>query len=92
MITRRNWLLRCSILINVAVFLYICSHMIIGSDNMAALGPSFVLPEEYNNIPNAKQLTRTPQSAAQNAEVAAMMGQPEALQVPFFYNSLITLL
>lgn len=46
MITRRNWLLRCSILINIAVLLYICSHVMIGSGNMA-LGPSYVIQDDY---------------------------------------------
>lgn len=46
MITRRNWLLRCSILINVIVLLYICSHVMIGSGNLA-LGPAFVIQEDY---------------------------------------------
>lgn len=46
MITRRNWLLRCSILINIAVLLYICSHVMIGSGNIT-LGPAFVIPEDY---------------------------------------------
>lgn len=40
MITRRNWLLRCSILINVAVLLYICSQVMIdtNSNDMAMYG------------------------------------------------------
>lgn len=46
MITRRNWLLRCSILINIAVLLYICSHVMIGSGNLT-LGPAFVIQEDY---------------------------------------------
>ncbi|KAG5684936.1 hypothetical protein PVAND_014144 [Polypedilum vanderplanki] len=33
MITRRNWLLRCSIFANVIVLLYICSHVMIGNNN-----------------------------------------------------------
>lgn len=32
MITRRNWLLKCSILVNVAVLLYICSHVMVGNN------------------------------------------------------------
>uniref|UniRef100_A0A182UDM3 Uncharacterized protein n=1 Tax=Anopheles melas TaxID=34690 RepID=A0A182UDM3_9DIPT len=42
---RRNWLLRCSILINVAVVLYIASHLLIGSGNFA-LGPSYIISDE----------------------------------------------
>lgn len=46
MLTRRNWLLRCSILINIAVLLYICSHLMIGNSNIS-LGPAFVIQEDY---------------------------------------------
>ncbi|XP_055600367.1 beta-1,4-glucuronyltransferase 1-like [Uranotaenia lowii] len=42
MLTRRNWLLRCSILINVAVLLYLCSHLLIGGGNFA-LGPAYII-------------------------------------------------
>uniref|UniRef100_A0A182YFW3 N-acetyllactosaminide beta-1,3-N-acetylglucosaminyltransferase n=1 Tax=Anopheles stephensi TaxID=30069 RepID=A0A182YFW3_ANOST len=42
---RRNWLLRCSILINVAVVLYIGSHLLIGSGNFA-LGPAYIISDE----------------------------------------------
>ncbi|XP_053661576.1 beta-1,4-glucuronyltransferase 1-like [Anopheles marshallii] len=42
---RRNWLLRCSILINVAVLLYIGSHLLIGSGNFA-LGPAYIISDE----------------------------------------------
>lgn len=48
MITRRNWLLRCSIFINIAVALYICSHVMIGSGNMT-LGPAFIIQEDYTS-------------------------------------------
>lgn len=59
MITRRNWLLRCSILINIAVILYICSHVMIGSGNMT-LGPAFVIQEDYG----VKQTPLRPHDAA----------------------------
>uniref|UniRef100_A0A182J7K7 N-acetyllactosaminide beta-1,3-N-acetylglucosaminyltransferase n=1 Tax=Anopheles atroparvus TaxID=41427 RepID=A0A182J7K7_ANOAO len=42
---RRNWLLRCSILINVAVVLYIGSHLLIGSGNFA-IGPAYIISDE----------------------------------------------
>ncbi|XP_058453590.1 beta-1,4-glucuronyltransferase 1 [Malaya genurostris] len=45
MLTRRNWLLRCSILINVAVLLYLCSHVLIGGGNFA-LGPAYIISDE----------------------------------------------
>lgn len=28
----RNWLLKCSILVNIAVLLYICSHVMVGNN------------------------------------------------------------
>lgn len=59
MITRRNWLLRCSILINIAVLLYICSHVMIGSGNLT-LGPAFVIQEDYA----VKQTAMRPHVAA----------------------------
>lgn len=34
MITRRNWLLRCSIIINIAVLVYICSQLIYRDDSL----------------------------------------------------------
>jgi beta-1,4-glucuronyltransferase 1 len=33
MIARRNWLLKCSILVNIAVLLYICSHVMVGNNS-----------------------------------------------------------
>lgn len=32
MITRRNWLLKCSIFANIVVLLYICSHVLVGNN------------------------------------------------------------
>lgn len=46
MFTRRNWLLRCSILINVAVLLYIGSHVMIGGGNNFTSGGGFMLQEQ----------------------------------------------
>lgn len=41
MITRRNWLLKCSIFANVVVLLYICSHVLVGNNtnNFGVSGP-----------------------------------------------------
>ncbi|XP_058119797.1 beta-1,4-glucuronyltransferase 1 [Anopheles ziemanni] len=47
---RRNWLLRCSILINVAVVLYIGSHLLIGSGNFA-IGPAYIISDEVLKQP-----------------------------------------
>ncbi|ALC38801.1 CG9171 [Drosophila busckii] len=46
MFSRRNWLLRCSILINVAVLLYIGSHVMIGGGNNFTSGGGFLLQEQ----------------------------------------------
>lgn len=39
MITRRNWLLRCSIIINIVVLVYICSQLVY-RDNSLQLPPA----------------------------------------------------
>lgn len=57
MITRRNWLLRCSILINIAVLLYICSHVMIGNGNIA-LGPTYIVQEDYSKLQQQQQQTK----------------------------------
>ncbi|XP_055680429.1 beta-1,4-glucuronyltransferase 1 [Lutzomyia longipalpis] len=52
MITRRNWLLRCSILINIAVLLYICSQLMIDGGNVP-ITPSYIVhvnPEKQNLV------------------------------------------
>ncbi|XP_017022035.1 beta-1,4-glucuronyltransferase 1 isoform X1 [Drosophila kikkawai] len=46
MFTRRNWLLRCSILINVAVILYIGSQLMIGGGNNFTNGGGFMLQDQ----------------------------------------------
>ncbi|XP_017012756.2 beta-1,4-glucuronyltransferase 1 [Drosophila takahashii] len=46
MFTRRNWLLRCSILINVAVILYIGSQLMIGGGNNFTNGGGFLLQDQ----------------------------------------------
>ncbi|KAH8421167.1 hypothetical protein KR009_006992 [Drosophila setifemur] len=46
MFTRRNWLLRCSILINIAVILYIGSQLMIGGGNNFTNGGSFLLQDQ----------------------------------------------
>ncbi|XP_031617236.1 beta-1,4-glucuronyltransferase 1 [Contarinia nasturtii] len=66
MFTRRNWLLRCSILINIAVLLYICSHLMIGNSNIS-LGPAFVIQDDYAvKSQQAAALTRS--NAATSAQ------------------------
>lgn len=46
MFTRRNWLLRCSILINIAVILYICSHVMIGNRYTLTTGSQFFIQDQ----------------------------------------------
>ncbi|KAJ6649800.1 Beta-1,4-glucuronyltransferase 1 [Pseudolycoriella hygida] len=79
MITRRNWLLRCSILINIAVLLYICSHVIIGNSNVS-IGPSFVMQDEYNVKPQIHQQQQAQivyQEAANDAVQVNLLPQKE---------------
>lgn len=49
-ITRRNWLLRCSILANIAVLLYICSHVMIGRGNFSVRPPAYLIQDDANRI------------------------------------------
>ncbi|KAG4072268.1 hypothetical protein HA402_004200 [Bradysia odoriphaga] len=84
MITRRNWLLRCSILINIAVLLYICSHVIIGNGNVS-IGPSFVMQDEYNIKPQSHQQQQQQQQQQQPQQAAQIVYQEaanDALQEP----------
>ncbi|SPP86044.1 beta-1,4-glucuronyltransferase 1 [Drosophila guanche] len=61
MFTRRNWLLRCSILINVAVILYIGSQLMIGGGNNFANGGSFMLQEQQQPMVSALQMAAASQ-------------------------------
>lgn len=81
MITRRNWLLRCSILINIAVLLYICSHVIIGNGNVS-IGPSFVMQDDYNLKPQLHQQQQQQQQQA--AQIVYQEAANDALQVSSF--------
>lgn len=58
MFTRRNWLLRCSILINIAVILYICSHVMIGGSNNFNSGSSFFLSEPQQLVAKETPFTK----------------------------------
>lgn len=65
MFTRRNWLLRCSILINVAVILYICSHVMIGNRYTLTSGSQFVIQEQPTSLQQQQQQQQQPQQAEQ---------------------------
>lgn len=62
MITRRNWLLKCSIFANIVVLLYICSHVLVGNNTnigMSGSGSSSYLMQQF--VPtNAQQQQKTP--------------------------------
>lgn len=82
MLTRRNWLLRCSILINVAVLLYLCSHVLIGGGNFA-LGPAYIISDESMLKPSAQYRTHIPAHLAQQLrqeEREALMMQQQQTQ------------
>lgn len=83
MLTRRNWLLRCSILINVAVLLYLCSHVLIGGGNFA-LGPAYIISDESMLKPPAQYRTHIPahlaQQLRQEEREALMMQQQQQTQ------------
>ncbi|KNC28359.1 hypothetical protein FF38_09204, partial [Lucilia cuprina] len=55
MFTRRNWLLRCSILINIAVILYICSHVMIGNRYTFTTGSQLFIQEQQTQSQQAQQ-------------------------------------
>uniref|UniRef100_W8AM09 N-acetyllactosaminide beta-1,3-N-acetylglucosaminyltransferase n=2 Tax=Ceratitis capitata TaxID=7213 RepID=W8AM09_CERCA len=56
MFTRRNWLLRCSILINIVVILYICSHVMIGNGTTFPGSNTFFIQERGVDPVNSAQL------------------------------------
>ncbi|XP_017153849.1 beta-1,4-glucuronyltransferase 1 isoform X2 [Drosophila miranda] len=65
MFSRRNWLLRCSILINIAVILYIGSQLMIGGGNNFANGGSFMLQEQQQPVVSALQMAAASQGPQQ---------------------------
>ena len=56
MFTRRNWLLRCSILINIAVILYICSHVMIGNRYTLTTGSQLFIQEQQTQQQQQQQI------------------------------------
>lgn len=72
MITRRNWLLKCSIFANIVVLLYICSHVLVGSNTnnfgiSSSGGSSAFLIQQFQ--PNSNQQQKTPTiSSAQSIQ------------------------
>lgn len=86
-ITRRNWLLRCSILANIAVLLYICSHVMIGGGNFSVQPAPFVLQQQQQQQQQLQQ-TSDDQSAAYSSSSSTSsrgssnVGQQDAPVLP----------
>jgi preprotein translocase subunit SecF len=74
MITRRNWLLKCSIFANIVVLLYICSHVLVGSNTnnfgiSSSGGSSAFLIQQFQPNTNQQQQQKTPTiSSAQSMQ------------------------
>jgi preprotein translocase subunit SecF len=88
MITRRNWLLKCSIFANIVVLLYICSHVLVGSNTnnfgMSSSGGSsaFLIQQFSPTSNNLQQQQKTPtipsaQSLQDEQELMAILRNKE---------------
>ncbi|KMY88370.1 beta-1,4-glucuronyltransferase 1 isoform X2 [Drosophila simulans] len=84
MFTRRNWLLRCSILINVAVILYIGSQLMIGGGNNFSNGGGFLLQEQQQvsmmqvgSASSAAQVQQQQQPTPKNQNVVEIFESEE---------------
>ncbi|CAO1393759.1 unnamed protein product [Diamesa hyperborea] len=71
MIARRNWLLKCSILVNIVVILYICSHVMIGnSSNNLTFGnggsASFLIQQSPSTQQQPQQTAQQEQQKTQS--------------------------
>lgn len=69
MITRRNWLLKCSILVNVAVLLYICTHVMIGNNTNNL---------SFSNGPRASFLIQSLNPSQQFPHISSIQTQHES--------------
>lgn len=61
---------------NIAVLLYMCSHLMIRSDNIS-MGPSFVIQEEYAVKSPPQPLVRSNSDASALSEKSAQIKQQE---------------
>jgi hypothetical protein len=78
MITRRNWLLRCSIFVNVIVLLYICSHVMIGNNNSSNISGSGFLIQQLSPTTNQQSTQRSQaQLYQEEQEMAAILHSKE---------------
>jgi hypothetical protein len=66
MLARRNWLLKCSILVNVLVLLYICSHVMIGTNTNEGSNTAFVIQQP---IASQQQQQSTQKSSLSQAQM-----------------------
>lgn len=86
MIARRNWLLKCSILVNIAVLLYICSHVMVGNNTnfgMSGSGgsASFLIqqsPTAHQQSTQQQKASLSPSQVLQDEqELAAILRNKE---------------
>jgi preprotein translocase subunit SecF len=72
MIARRNWLLKCSIFVNIAVLLYICSHVMVGNNTnnfgMSGSGSASYLVQQMSPT-SRQQSTQQQKSSLSPAQV-----------------------
>ena len=87
MITRRNWLLKCSILVNVAVLLYICSHVMIGNNTSSRnfespSGGGFLLQQALAPSTAQQAPQYAPQTAVEPSKPLEAEQKPSRTQEP----------
>lgn len=91
MITRRNWLLKCSILVNIAVLLYICSHVMVGNNTnnfgmSSGTGSASFLIQQLSPTTHQQSTQQQPQKSSlspaqllqDEQELAAILRNKEA--------------
>lgn len=86
MITRRNWLLKCSIFVNIAVLLYICSHVMVGNNSNFGMssgsGSASYLIQQLSPTSHQQSTQKMSLSPAQvlqeEQELAAILRNKEA--------------
>lgn len=85
MITRRNWLLKCSIFVNIVVLLYICSHVMVGNNTnnfgMSGSGSASYLIQQMSPTQHQQstqqQQQKSDQTLLDEQELAAIMRNKE---------------
>lgn len=74
MFTRRNWLLRVSIIINVAVILYLGTHVMIGGGSNFSTGSAYIIQDE---TPKAQHLDAGQAFKGEQANVREPLSQQD---------------